>query len=261
MTLMTGKLPAKHDNRTLLMYNVVDHAALPAPHDDVDWFAPLPEDMGMMGNDVAGNCGACGLAHLIQVWTAANGHPITLTTEEAIGLYKILTKEANGVEYDPNDPTTDTGLVLLDVLTYWRKIGFVIRGVLHKIGAFVKVNHHNVLEMRQAIEWFGGVYTGVALPQAAMDSVGHLWDEHAASGPVAGGHCMTAAKSRKGSGITYVTWGRRQDGTWGWMLACTDEAYAIISQEWCDGSKTAPSHLDIAKLRAYLVAIDAQSSR
>lgn len=237
------------------MYNVVDHAALPAPSDDVDWFATLPEDLGMMGNDTKGNCGACGVAHLIQEQSAANGNPITLTTEEVDEIYKILTLDANGVAYDPNDPMTDTGLVLLDVLAYWRKIGFMIRGVLHKIGAFVKVNHHSVLEMRQALEWFGGVYTGVGMPQASMDTVGQLWDERAASGPSAGGHCMTAAKSSKTAGITYVTWGRRQDGTWGWMLACTDEAYAIISDDWVTGARPAPSHLDLVKLRAYLAAI------
>jgi hypothetical protein len=240
----------------MLMYNVVDHAALPAPTDDVDYFAPLPDDLGMMGNDTKGNCGACGVAHLIQEQSANNGNAITLTTDEVDEIYKILTLEANGVAYDPNDPTTDTGLVLLDVLTHWRKTGFMIRGVLHKIGAFVKVNHHNVREMRQATEWFGGTYTGVALPQAAMDTVGQQWDAKAASGPIAGGHCMTAAKCNKTGGITYVTWGRRQPADWAWMLATTDEAYAIISDDWVTGVKPAPSHLDIVRLRAYLVSID-----
>lgn len=252
---MLGKLPAEHDNRTLLMYNIVDHKALPAPADDVDYFAGMPEDLGMMGNDVAGDCGAAGVGHLIASWMHQNGTPYIPTTDEVIAIYKELTLEANGVAYDPRDPTTDTGLVLLDVLKYWRKNGFTLDGKLHKIGAFVKVNHHNVLEMRQALEWFGGVYTGVTLPQAAMDSVGQPWGDAAARGPAAGGHCMTAAKSRKADGITYVTWGRRQDGTWGWMLATTDEAYAILSVDWCDGTKPAPSHLDIAKLRAYLVSL------
>lgn len=257
-----GKLAPRHDRRTALLYNFLNHSILPPPRDETDWFEGLPDDLGMMGNDVAGDCGAAGLAHLIQLWTLRSDAPdVTPTTEEVIEIYKVLTLEANGVAFDPDAPLdangenpTDTGLVLLDVLTHWKNIGFIIGDVVHKIGGFMKVNHHDPKEYRTAIDMFGGLYTGVALPQAAMDSLGQPWDAAQALGPVAGGHCMTAGK-QNAHGLTYVTWGARQDATWGWMLAKTDEAYAIVSQDWATGEAPAPSGLCIDKLMAYLGAL------
>jgi hypothetical protein len=229
--------------------SLLHHGTLPEPRDQVDWFSKLPEDLGMMGNDVAGCCGAAGLAHAIQCWTSQNGIAVTFTTDQVIEIYKILTKKANGVAYDPNDPSTDTGLVLLDLLNYWRNEGFFG----HKIGAFAKVNHKDIRECRLTVELFGCAFTGVSLPQVSLDNVGSLWDD--TSGLIAGGHCMTAGKSDIADGLTFATWGRRQPATWPWTMTSVDEAYALFSQEWVDGSRPAPNGLDISKLRAYLVAL------
>jgi hypothetical protein len=256
-----GKLAPRHDHRTALLYNFLNHEVLPPPKDETDWFAKMQEDLGMMGNDVAGDCSAAGLAHLLQLWTTNVGQGVEATTEEVIEIYKTLTFEANGIAYDPDalpdaygENPTDTGLVLLDVLVHWKNIGFMIGGKLHQIGGFMKVNHNNATEYRTAIDMFGGLYTGVALPQAAMDALGRQWGAAEASGPVAGGHCMTAGK-QNATGTTYVTWGKRQDAIWPWVLAATDEAYAVVSQDWIGDHGLAPSGLCIAKLTTYLQSL------
>jgi hypothetical protein len=237
-----GKLAPRHDHRTALLYNFVDHAALPDPAPIADWATRMPDDLGVMLNDQIGDCGFAGQAHLVQLWTSNNGQAVTISDDDVLAAYRDCTG------YDPADPSTDNGVVLLDALNFWRTDGIGN----HRIGAYVKVNHLDIREVRIALQLFGGLYTGVQLPEASLASVGSLWGD--ASGPIAGGHCM-AAYAQRPDQIGFVTWGKRQSATWPWALSQLDEAYAIISADWVDGTKPAPSGFAIDKLRTYLAAL------
>lgn len=257
-----GKLAAKHDANTALLYNFLDHVALPDPAPMCNWATLLPTappaPLGMMRNDVIGLCTVAGIAHLLIMQASNNGNTITITDDDVVATYKAITLAVNGVAFDANAPLdasgenpTDTGLPCLDVLKWVRANG--IGADKHGKGlAYIKVNHLDIREMRIAAQLFGGTYVGVALPETSMAHVGELWGD--ASGPIAGGHCIAQYMARPDE-LGYITWGDRQLATWPWHLSCCDEAYALIAPEWCDGSKPAPSGFDIDKLRAYLAAL------
>lgn len=251
-----GKKKPKHDARTALLYNFINHATLPDPAPVADWASRLPDDVGMMANDRIGLCTVAGIAHLLQLWTSNAGTLVTISDDDVIATYKAITLKINGVAYDEAAPLdtsgenpTDTGLCLLDVLNYVRANGIGGHG---KGLAFVKVNHLDIQEMRIATQLFGGTYVGVALPATSLEHVGTLWGD--ATGPTAGGHCIATHKVDP-MGPSYITWGKRQPATWAWHLWCCDEAYAIIAPEWVSDDVLAPSGFCIEKLRTYLAAL------
>src|SRR5207245_1805953 len=81
--------------------------------------------------------------------------------------------------YDPNDPNSDAGGVELDVLNAWRKDGIGGRQVV----AFVKLDSKDVHQVRTAINLFGGIYTGFALPRSAQNQ--DVWTPVRGSGGAA----------------------------------------------------------------------------
>lgn len=260
--LKLGKRPPVHDNRTALLYNFLKHVDLPEPAPLADWATKLPTappaPLGMMRNDTIGLCTIAGIAHLLIMQASDNGVTITITDDDVVDTYKAVTLAVNGVAFDEDaaldengENPTDTGLPCLDVLKWVTANG--IGPEQHGKGmAFVKVNHHDIREMRIACQLFGGTYLGVALPEVSMEHVGELWAD--ASGPIAGGHCIAQHMVRPDI-TSYITWGDRQPATWAWHLSACDEAYAIIATEWVSGAKPAPSGFDIVKLRAYLAAL------
>lgn len=258
MAMMLGKLDPKIDRRTPRLTDLLHRELLPAPRPVADWAEKLPTKLGMMGNDRVGLCTVAAIAHLVQQWTINFlGIEITISDADVLATYKAITLLVNGVSYDEaqelpdGSNPTDTGLACLDVLNYVRKNG--IGPDAHGKGmAFVSVNHRDVNEMRIAHELFGGLYTGVALPEVSMRHVGEVWND--TTGPIAGGHAMATHRTEFAL-LGYITWGDRQPATWAWGLVCMDEAYACLAAEWCDGTKSAPSGFDIIKLRAFLASL------
>ncbi len=241
-----GKKPVRHDPRTLMLSSLMPE--LPPPPPARDWTGKLPLDIGMYRNDVLGDCTCASAAHLIQVWTSQAGMaPIWVSESDVVSAYSAI----GG--YDPTNPASDGGCVMLDVLNYWRKTGIGD----HRIGAYVKVDHSKIGHVQAAIDYFGAVYVGANLPLSARDTdywLGTLpgviphGTQQAGSW---GGHCMGAGGYDR-SGVSFLTWGKRQRADWLWWLEYVDECYAIVSTDWIGGNGLAPVGLDIAKLNAFL---------
>jgi len=242
-----GKQPARHDARTLLLASYLTPHLPPAPS-HVDWAAKVAGPWPLWKNDELGDCTACGAAHMIQTWTANGSTEYAMPEAEVVNFYE----DACG--YDPADPNTDQGGVLLDVLKYWRKAG--CGG--HKIGAFVAVPTTSKTLTMDGLWLFGGLYLGIALPLSAQSQ--RVWDvphggAHGKGAPNTwGGHCVNvvAADAR---GLTCVTWGATKRLTWGFLRAYCDESYAIVSPDWVSGERAAPSGFDLATLQADLAAL------
>lgn len=243
-----GKRPAKHDLRTLQMANYISAAAVPPPpaHED---FEKRVKDWPMMLNDRLGDCTCACAGHMIEQWTTYAGKAVTPSDDAVLKAY-----EAVG-GYKPNQPDTDNGAVVLDVLNYWRKTGVG----KHKILAYAGLEPKNHNQVRDSIFLFGNCYLGVGLPLSAQNQ--NVWSVppggavgQGASGSW-GGHAIPVV-AYDVRGLTVITWGARKRMTWEFLDAYCDEAYAVLSEDWLDSRKLSPGDFDLATLQADLRQID-----
>jgi hypothetical protein len=199
-----------------------------------------------------GDCAFAGQAHADMLWAANAEHEqLPITTAMVLTAYSAVTG------YDPHDDgpggnPTDRGTSLLDALKFWRK-----RGIDRQtIRAFVEVDTQSVENAKLAIDLFGCLYVGVALPDAVLPSgPGELppWtvtpdgtpgtkpDQH-------NGHCVVYA-AYDATGPTVVTWGTTVKASWGFHTAYCDELYALLSPVWL---RHDPPGIDVATLTADL---------
>jgi hypothetical protein len=248
LDLKLGARPPRHDDRTLQLATYLT-PEMPAPPVEVNWLAPV-NIWPMFLNDRIGDCTCAAAGHLILGWTANTGQQVRLTDSDILGAYEAVTG------YNPADPSSDQGAVELDVLNYWRRTG--IAG--HKPTAYVRVDHTNSRQVRQAISLFGGVYIGAALPTAARDQfrAGQTW--RAVIGPQGrkgswGGHAL-GVLAYGTRGLTAVTWGTRQHMTWSWWSRYVVECYGIVSVDFLDAAGRSPQGLDLPTLLGDLAAIE-----
>jgi hypothetical protein len=215
-----GKHAPKHDYRTFRFPSY--SAALPTPADAFEnldhVFAALKTSdvsklFPMDGNDVEGCCTIAGAAHLISLWSGLIGKHKLPTAKSVHRIYRHL----SGGE--------DTGLNMLDVLNYWRKTSID----RDKILAFAKVNSHNHTHVKQAIQFFGGVYVGFQCQENVIDD----FNAHKPWAPgklTEDGHAI-AVTGFDSKQVNVLTWGDTQKGTWDWWDECVDEAYVILPPE------------------------------
>jgi hypothetical protein len=142
-----GKKAAKFDRRTLHLASYLQPLALPQIPNHCTWSSKVPS-WPMYDNDRIGDCAIAGPAHLVQCWTGNDGQYVIPSDHEVIAGYEKVG------HYNPNDPATDGGCVLLDVMNTWRKEGLF---GTHKIGGFVSVtpadHDHMVCAGIHLIRW------------------------------------------------------------------------------------------------------------
>lgn len=236
-----GKRPVRIDANTKRMARYLTPALPPLP----DSVTPPAITSTMDLNDSLGDCTCAAMAHLVQAWTLANGAEVIPTEADVLAAYE------GACGYNPADPSTDQGGVELDVLSYWQSTG--IGG--HKIAAFVAFEPQNRDHVRASCFLFGGCYIGVALPISAQSQTvwdvvlgGDYGDTKAGSW---GGHSVPVIGYNT-TGPIVVTWGELKQCTWEWFDAYTDEAYGVLSSDWAQQGKIAPSGFDLAALQSDL---------
>lgn len=238
-----GRLPAKHDTRTLRLARYI---SIPVAPGDCDWTKPV-EDWQMFANDTVGDCTCATAGHMVQSWTANATQKAPVSAADVLAMYSAITG------YDPADPDSDQGAYCLDVLKYWRSVG--LAG--HRIGAFVAVDPDKRHEVRAGLWLFGGLYLGLDLPVSAQDQ--DVWDVVSLTGDGApgswGGHAVPVlAYAADDAGLTIITWGGEKRITWAFLEAYCSEAYAILSQDFLSKG-VAPNGFDLAALQADLAAL------
>ncbi|MDE1182322.1 hypothetical protein [Paraburkholderia sp.] len=238
-----GKLAARHDPRVphLLKHMM---SALAAP--SADWTKAV-KSWPMLANDVHGDCTAAAVYHLIQCWLANNGFDFTPTDEQTLALYG----QTSGF------PKVDQGAVEVDVLKYWSTVG-----VPTEIGTdavtFASLKPQDLNDLRLSVQWFGGVYLGVALPLTAQTQ--EVWDvvadapETLTAANSWGGHAICAVAYDKDT-FTVVTWGKLVKVTNAFMQMYCDEAYAVLSRDWLANSGISPPGLNWDGLQRELAGI------
>jgi hypothetical protein len=238
-----GKHPPKVDYRTLRLGTYLG-AALAPPPPAFDTLARVYSNLGtndptalfpMDGNDTLGDCTIAALAHAVTTYEGMVRKREIMSKKAVVKLYMHLT---GGV---------DSGLNELDVLNYWQSTK-----VEHdKIIAYTAVNPKNHAHVQQAIQLFGGVYIGFQVQQNCVEEFNahQPWTP----GPLTNdGHAVFAVGYDQ-AGVTVLTWGNTQKGTWAWWDECVDEAYAILPPEALkDGFNPG---FNSAQLRADLSAV------
>lgn len=239
-----GRKAIKTDSRTLALGRYLKPGLRPPPP-AADWTKGIPS-WGAMLNDKLGDCTIAGAAHAVQVWTANTGRMVTVPDDTIRRYYE----KWDG--YVPGKPGTDTGGIELDVLNDWRKNGFDGNPLM----AFADPKHANLVEVRQSIALFGGVYIGLSLPLTAQTQ--EVWDVVPGGSAKAkpnswGGHCVFVPKYDR-TGFTCITWGKLQTMTVAFWNKYCDEAHTLLNKDWL-AAKGAPSGFDQAQLLTDLKAI------
>lgn len=239
-----GKGPVRIDVRTKRMARYLTGALPPLP----DAITPPAITSTMDLNDRLGDCTCAAMAHLVQAWTLANGSEVIPTEADVLAAYE----QACG--YNPADPSTDQGGIELDVLNYWKATG--IGG--HKIAAFVALEPQNRDHVRAACFLFGGCYVGSALPISAQSqdvwSIAIGGDAGDPTPGSWGGHAYPLL-GYNAIGPLICTWGIIKQVTWAWHDAYCDESYAVLSPDWAQGTKPAPSGFDVNALMTDLASV------
>lgn len=252
--MLGKKAGVVHDERTIRLAALLTPQLPKVPR---EWrMAHNTHSWPMFGNDRLGDCTCAsfgGHRVIAQEASAQQRRTIPVSEQDVIALYSAVTG------YRPDDPSTDQGAYLLDVLRYARRQGYgrEADGTPHTIGAYAKVDLDKDEMVKQGAHLFGGLYLGLALPVTAQDQ--QVWDV-AGDGPDAqpyswGGHAVWMVGYDK-KGITLITWGSEQRATWAWFERYCDEAWAVISEDFLRGSGKTPQGFDVGQLQQLLSQLD-----
>lgn len=233
-----GKLPARHDKRTLQFSKYYTLPEIPAKRVWSDKVTAL----GMMYNDRAGDCTFATSGHAVQVWTANNGDQIIISDEDVLKGYS----DVSG--YNPQTGDNDNGCVELDVVKYLRKTG--IGG--HLIFAFTEIKPNRIDLIKAAINLFGNVRLCAALPISAQHQT--VWTapkgklRNADKPGSWGGHSFLGVDYDE-TYVYVITWGKIMKVEWEWFANFYgDEVFAVLSMDWIKNN-SAPNGFDLEQLQ------------
>jgi hypothetical protein len=210
------------------------------PPNSCDWLSEVRE-WAMLKNDSVGDCTMAGAAHIaVAVDRYGQGRDLTIGDDQVLAAYTAVSG------YNPADPNTDVGATLQDALDYWRRTG--IAG--NTIAAFAFIDAQDLDLVRACIATFGAVYTGLSVPQSAMDQLdrGEPWTV-AGRSRILGGHCVPIGAYDPDT-FTCVTWGQTQRMDVGFYQRYFDEVAVPIDLDWMRANGTSPAGLDVAALNA-----------
>lgn len=235
--------------RLMLRDYIVKTPALSYPPPVTNWMKI--SNWPMMGNDTYGDCVEAAAGHMRQLWDSWTA-PTTAswTTQQVLSIYSQVTG------FNPNDPNSDQGTNIQDLLNMWRKTGFFG----DKIVAFAALTPGNLEELRWGVEFFGAVMLGVALPLTAQGKATWTVDNLSGNGAPGswGGHCIPCgAYDYTVPGVIrnhIVTWGEVVPMSNNFYKAYSDEAWVIVTQDFLSKGTT-PGGLNLTQLLADMKTI------
>jgi hypothetical protein len=221
----------------------------------IDYADVLPADLGVMCNNLVGDCTCAAAGHLRQIWTRyANGVESTMPDDAILRMYA----EVSGFDGVPGD-ATDRGAVEQDVLTYWLNSGVPLDSngtQRNKLTAFVEIDPRNFDDLCRAIYECGGAYLGIQVPAWLMaGAIPAVWDTGSDTS-IEGGHAIAArGYDQTARTVKIVSWGTRYDITERFMQTYLDEAYALCDQDWIEKTGLSPLGMSLSALEAQMEAL------
>jgi hypothetical protein len=210
------------------------------------------EAWGMDLNDQLADCTIAAVDHAQKLWHANIGSGMRVMAQaELLAAYGAVSG------FRPDDPSTDQGAVLSDVLRHWQRDGFAMGGATDRPAAFVRVAAGDDNELRLAIQWFGCAVVGLAMPVTAQTQEVWVPAPGLAGKPGSwGGHAVVLT-GYDPAGLTAITWGAPKQLTWGFWRACGMEAWAVLSADWLEQSGASPAGIALNALNGDLAEIAA----
>ena len=214
----------------------------------------MPARFGMMMNDRLSDCTIAAYYHARQVWTwnTRQGHQeLTEPDATVLKLYEL------SCGYDPNDPSTDQGGIMQQVLIYLVKNGAPLgNNAVHKLTAFFEVDPRNLNDIKRVIYQCGVCYIGFNLPSNVMPDQGAppaVWELQPGSRDL-GGHAVVLVGYDKNY-ATLISWGSLYRMSWEFFSNYTDEAYALCDSSWIAATGKTPLGMSTSKLEAQMASI------
>lgn len=230
-----GALPA---TRPAALSDLAVYATGKLPPPPRTWEPPkgsFPID----GNDQFGDCTIAGAAHLVEAWDAEvkEKDPIPNETEVVTTYFDLTGGE-------------DTGLNESEVLRTWQREGMFGE----KIAAYAPVNPRHLLELHQAVAFYGGCYLGIlcGLPQQEQFSKGEMWVYTGEEEEE--GHCVVALGYGPNGGLHCKTWGGEAVLSAGYLAHKLTEAWVILPHQLVERKKDALG-IDLATLQKDLAKV------
>jgi len=242
MPQMLGKRAAVHDPRTLKLRAYVTPDLGPIPEAS-DWAAKLGSTGPVFLNNKLGCCAISMVGNTRRGWAINNGQTLAITDDQ------ILTDYEKIAGYQPGNPASDQGCVMLDVLKAWRRDG-LCGG---KIGAFASVQPTDRHMASLGVHIFGGLLMGVQLPAAVQGNQdewkapppGNQFGEWAKGSW--GGHAVVSPKYDP-EWLYFWSWGKLMRMSWNFFASYSDETYVAVSADWTGPNFVAPNGLTINQM-------------
>jgi len=237
--------------------DVLNLSTLPSRPAARDWgmVAGVDVPYQMWLNDQLSNCVIASMLGQMTTWAAQTGTPFLATDADALAGYEKF----GG--YVPGDPSTDNGVVMLDVAQRLRS-GDELAG--QSLKAFVAVDPKDDDLVAATTELFGGLWTGWELPTAWQGA-----DEWTASpagstsgswAPGSWGRHAVLSEELSPDLLGVVTWQERVPVQLAARRTYCVEAYALVSETlWAHLLKSCPSGFDLQKLLDLTTALGVES--
>lgn len=247
MKYRLGKLPAR-PVMGLRFADVFNSESLPTPPDTFGHQSLMADGVWhMLGNDSAGDCTIAGAAHEHMLWTMEGGTPRSrFTTKDVLSDYSAVTGY-NGTA------SSDTGADMQVVAAYRQKTGIVdATGARHKIDAFASLRSSDLNQLAQAVYLFGAAGMGFQLPASAEYQFdrGQPWTV-VPGDKIEGGHYVPCVGRDASGNFLFISWGKVQAATPGWVTTYMDEGLSYFSREILNAKGVSPEAYDLTALQKY----------
>jgi hypothetical protein len=208
----TGRLPA---TRPAVLKDLAVYATgpLPTPPPTISVpNTPYPID----GNATYGDCTIAGVAHTIAALNRLLGEKDKVPNEKEVV-----------AEYFKLTGGQDTGLNESEVLKTWLRSGLFGE----KIAGYAPVNPKDLLQLHQAVAFYGGCYLGIACPESAQRQFqeGAPWTYEGEE--TEDGHCVVALGYGPNGGLHVATWGGIAVLEASFLAHYLEEAWVVLSHQ------------------------------
>lgn len=217
-----------------MLSKYLDASRLPPAPEEWDGYLGGKAAPKMYANDRFGNCTTVGLANHARIQAAVDGRELPEFTDQEVADY-----------YFAFSGGQDVGAVETEVLDHAVRVGFPLDG-RYKFVARATVDHRSWEALKLASYLFGGVYLGIALPNAVKD-MGNHWSVQGdgATGDNApmswGGHCVVMSghdntpslddkEGQPVGNVSIATWGEIVYCTKHWLQTYCDEAHVLLDE-------------------------------